>query len=98
MTPVLGSLLGELLYQISEKITENDGKILGSTTLGMIAQGIASPGLFMSALINQTIGADWFKSGDIGWVVRNRANRPGIVPLTAQDTSREIAMRLRLQF
>jgi hypothetical protein len=98
VTPVLGSLLGELLYQISEKISDNDGKVLGSRKLGFLVQSITHPGLFLSALINQTLGADWFKEGDIGWVVRNSQNRFGIVPLSVQDTGPELALRMRLKF
>lgn len=97
-TPILGSLLGELFYQAFERIERNDGKVLGSRSVGTFVQVITNPGYFLSSGLNSLLGEDMFTEGDIGWVVYNRANRPGIMPLGPQDYSRELALRFRLKF
>lgn len=98
VTPVLGSLIGELFYQTYQSIERNDGKVLGSRTVGTAVQVITNPGYYFSEGLNELLGGNWFKEGDIGWVVRDRANRPGIVPMSYQDSSRELALRFRLRF
>lgn len=98
VTPLLGSLIGELFYQTFQAIERNDGRVLGSRTVGTAIQVITNPGYYFSEGLNELLGGNWFKEGDIGWVVRDRTNRPGIMPMSAHDTSTELALRFRLKF
>ena len=42
-TPVLGSLLGELLLPLEQRIKKNDNKVLGSRTLGTVSLAVIDP-------------------------------------------------------
>lgn len=42
-TPLIGSLIGEISYQLIEKINRNDGKVLGSKTFGTIVKALLAP-------------------------------------------------------
>lgn len=43
ITPVLGSLLGELLLPLEQRIKKNDNKVLGSTMLGTVSLAVIDP-------------------------------------------------------
>ena len=46
-TPTLGALIGEGAYQLIQLIDDNDGKVLGSRTLGAITKAVLAPFDFM---------------------------------------------------
>lgn len=92
VTPVIGSVLGELAYQIYKQIENNDGRVLGSPALGTAIQAITNPGYFISETVNAVLGENWFDSGDYGWVVENRK-----LGITEQSTN-ALLFRMRLKF
>lgn len=97
VTPVIGSLIGELFYQIHEKIEAQDGRLLGSRSLGTFIQWITNPGYYLSEGLNEILGSGFFKEGEVGWVVRRQPNHH-FIPLRSEDHVNQIALRLRLKF
>ena len=97
VTPVIGSLIGEVFYKIHLKIEENNGRVFGSRTVGKFIQVITNPGFYLSEGLNEILGRDWFKEGEIGWVVRRQPNHQ-FIPLRSEDYANSISLRLRLKF
>lgn len=54
LTPVLGSLLGELFYSAEDYIDDNDGKLWGSERLGSIAKNVMNPSEPLRRWINDS--------------------------------------------
>lgn len=74
VTPVIGSTLGEMLYQIEHKIDENDGQILGSKTLGKIVKVILNPMGSVSIGINRVLGKKFIQESQSEIVLRSDAD------------------------
>lgn len=53
ITPVLGSLLGEVFYNLEQQIDDNNGKVLNSKTLGNITKVFLNPAGYLSSSINK---------------------------------------------
>ena len=56
ITPIIGSIMGEIFYQWSQKIKQNNGQVLGSNRMGSVMLFILSPGVAISKKINQILG------------------------------------------
>ena len=64
VTPIVGALLGELFLRGEDRIAENGGRVLGSTTLGKISLVLLDPaGSLISSL-----------KGWIDWPLRIKAH------------------------
>ena len=57
-TPILGSILGETFIYLEKKIKENDGKLLGSKTLGTIAMTLMDPSKLLTKYANKVFEND----------------------------------------
>lgn len=55
LTPVIGSLLGEMFYNAEEYIDDNGGTLLGSKKLGSIAKVVMNPSEPLRNWINDTV-------------------------------------------
>lgn len=54
ITPVIGSIMGEAFFQLSEKIqNENNGKVLGSKKMGQLALFLLNPAQSISNQVNR---------------------------------------------
>lgn len=98
ITPVVGSVLGEVFYQVHQSIEHNDGRVLGSPALGSLLQVVTNPGPYLSQGLDELLGDDWFDSAEFGWVVTRRAH-PGT--FSASDpyaSSNALMLRLKLKF
>ncbi|OUR96550.1 hypothetical protein A9Q84_09380 [Halobacteriovorax marinus] len=62
ITPIIGSLMGEALFQMSEKIKENDGELFGSKGFGGFAMAVMNPAGAMLDGINNLFDNDIMKS------------------------------------
>ena len=67
ITPVLGSLLGEVFYQAIRKIDENDGKLFSSTVLGTTTKIILNPAGYIVKGLGQAIDKMENASGVAGY-------------------------------
>jgi hypothetical protein len=73
-TPLLGAILGEVAYQLSEKIEANGGKVLGSKRLGKLLMVILNPGRSISDAINHLIGKPFIQKAEAHLVVGRRSD------------------------
>ncbi len=62
ITPIIGSLMGEAMYSMGQKIENNDGKLFGSEKVGSFAMALMNPAGAMLDSINNFFEADIIKS------------------------------------
>ncbi|WP_372653667.1 DUF3943 domain-containing protein [Halobacteriovorax sp.] len=62
ITPILGSLMGEAMYSMGEKIKDNDGKLFGSKSVGGFAMALMNPAGAMLDGINSVFETEVIKS------------------------------------
>ncbi|OFZ18494.1 MAG: hypothetical protein A2X94_00695 [Bdellovibrionales bacterium GWB1_55_8] len=62
ITPIVGSILGELFHRADKRITENEGKLLGSKKLGTAARLIMNPAIYMVEGLKGLAGEKYLKS------------------------------------
>lgn len=74
LTPVIGSLLGELFYTWSKSIEANGGEVLGSKRLGKIALVLLNPMGSLSDGINGVLGRKFIQDARAYVVARRRPN------------------------
>ncbi len=74
ITPVIGSILGEVFYQWGEKIKANNGKVLGRKSIGNVVLFILNPAEKLSSLINRGLGKKVIKTAESNLVVSRRRN------------------------
>lgn len=79
-TPLLGSILGEIFFQLAKKVKENGGKVLGSKKLGKIVLLILNPGESISNGINEILGSRIIQSARTDLVLARKRDlaRPGL--------------------
>jgi hypothetical protein len=75
VTPIIGSLMGELFHLWGEKIEGNHGELFGSRMLGKTASVLMDPAGAFSNKINQLLNHKVIKSS-----VFNLTNRPPLSP------------------
>lgn len=61
ITPIVGSLVGELFYQAHQSIAQNNGKVFGSKALGRIVQFFLNPLGQLADQINKILGEKFFR-------------------------------------
>jgi hypothetical protein len=61
ITPIVGSLMGELAFSAIEKIEENKGMLWGSNRMGSIASALLDPAGSMSGGINKLFESDFIQ-------------------------------------
>jgi hypothetical protein len=71
VTPVIGSILGELFYQTEMKIRQDGGTVFGSRRLGKIALAVLNPIAGISNTINRMLGAPVIRHGKAELVMRS---------------------------
>lgn len=72
ITPVIGSLLGEIFYQSAKKIEANDGKVMGSKGLGTVSMFILNPAGSISKKINHVYDTKLVKQSSTSFVMATR--------------------------
>ncbi len=65
ITPVIGSLFGEIFYQAQKKIDEHDGKVLGSRRIGKVATIVLNPAGALSDKINRVLDKKFIKDSQM---------------------------------
>ncbi len=63
-TPIIGSLMGEYMYQLEKKIEKNGGKLWGSKRIGGFVSALMNPAEGMLNLVNSFFEAKVIKSGE----------------------------------
>lgn len=63
ITPVVGSILGEVFYQYSQKIKANGGTVMGSKRLGKVMLFVLNPAGEISDQINKFMGSRVVQEG-----------------------------------
>ncbi len=93
ITPVIGSIIGEVFYQWSQKIVRNNGQVLGSNRIGSVMMFILSPGVVVSKKINQILGHEFIQNFESDIVIRKID-----VPLSQTEKSTYLGFELRFNF
>lgn len=91
LTPVLGSLLGEVFYKLQEGIKANGGKFLDSYRLGSIALVFLNPGEALSDSINKIVGSKLIQNSETNLVVGKR-------PIPGMEDKKSGYIGLEIQF
>lgn len=77
ITPIIGSLLGEMFYRAEQSILANGGRLAGSKKLGKVALVVLNPMGAVSNSINKAVGKKFIQESKADWVVRTQ-NRNGV--------------------
>lgn len=79
-TPVLGSIIGEVFFQLASKIRENNKEVLGSKKLGKLLLILLTPAEVLFEEINSFLGKKAIQEARTFFVFGNRSNpmMPGI--------------------
>lgn len=70
ITPIVGSLMGELFYRTEQKIRANKGRVLGSETLGSVIIVAMNPMGALGEQINKIFGSKVVQDARARWVAR----------------------------
>lgn len=76
ITPVLGSLLGEVYFQATKQIENNGNKVLGSNALGQISLFLLNPAGTISKRINRIMDSSIIESTTSYFYIRQQQNDP----------------------
>ncbi len=93
VTPIIGSLIGEVFYEREQKIIANGGRVNGSRTLGKIALFILNPIGRISEQINKVLGRRMIQDSKLEFVTSRRKTYP-ILGDSPRDNY--IGLRVRL--
>lgn len=77
ITPIIGSIMGELFYRAELKIQKNGGKVWGSKKLGSVLIVLMNPMGAFSDQMNKLFGSKVIKSASARWVVRRHTGVGG---------------------
>lgn len=69
ITPVIGSLIGEGMYYIENKIKDNGGVLFGSHRIGAFAMGLMNPAGSLLNLVNKPFETEFFKSSEVNFTL-----------------------------
>lgn len=67
LTPTIGSLIGEQLFQLNQKIAGNQGVLLGSKSLGTFGLIVSDPVGALVRGVNKVGNNQWVNSGKLAW-------------------------------
>ncbi|SFC37262.1 protein of unknown function [Marinospirillum celere] len=82
VTPIAGSILGEMFYVWEQRILENEGLVLGSPFLGSTSLFLLNPAGTLSGFINQLADdQNFIKESRASWVIQS-----GQHPLEQENT------------
>ncbi|MEE3078621.1 MAG: DUF3943 domain-containing protein [Bdellovibrionota bacterium] len=76
ITPILGSLLGELFYKVQLEIKENNGELYGSEALGTVVGVMTNPAKPMLDFFNSIFEAPIFEDGETYITIKERIVTP----------------------
>lgn len=96
ITPVIGSLMGEVFYMAQQKIDANGGKIFGSKALGTTAAVLMNPAGALSKQINKALDGKFIK--DARFSISNSNPLPPINLPGASKNDAYIGLQLKLIF
>lgn len=71
ITPIVGSLLGEMFYRAEQNILANGGRLAGSKKLGKVALVVLNPMGAVSNSINKAVGTKVVQDAKADWLVRS---------------------------
>jgi len=79
LTPLIGSILGEIFYKWSQRIESKGGKVLGSERLGSTLLFVLNPAKGLSNQINKLVGSNLIQNAESNLVVSRRSvtGQPG---------------------
>lgn len=97
-TPILGSLLGELSYRLSQSLENNGGRLLGSPALGAVARAVVDPGYFLAQALDGITGVTRFQSAGLYWVIQDNTRSTRLPHHLTNPGYRRLLMQLRLKF
>lgn len=93
ITPVIGSIMGEVFYQWANKIKNNDGRVLGSKKIGKVALFVLNPAQELSQSLNKVLGSKVIQNAQTELVIsRKRSIDPTLPP------SNYIGLQLKFQW
>ena len=97
LTPVVGSLLGELFYQAEMSIKENGGTLFGSEKAGKVAMVLLNPMGSISSGINRLLGSQVIQNSEAHIVMRRQRSTFGD-PFSSGASSTYIGVEMRFTF
>ncbi len=100
ITPVVGSILGEMFFQWEQRIHANNGEVMGSKRLGKIAMVALNPMGSLSDWINRGLGSRFIQSARADLVMRSgRRNAPdSLADPLGGPTGNMVGIQLRFEF
>lgn len=97
ITPILGSLLGEVFFNLEKTVTKNNGKVFGSKRLGAFAMVLLDPAGSLSDQINKLFQKDVIKESKL-YLTSNNPLCSNSDPRNQQLTCNKNVLGLKLEF
>lgn len=97
ITPILGSLLGEVFYQLEKKIENQGGTVMGSRRLGSFIMVLLNPAGSLSNQINRMMGSKVIKDSRISITTRTK-RCDGVSPLEDPRTCNDSGIGIKIEF
>lgn len=99
LTPILGSILGELFYNAEDYIDENGGTLLGSKRLGSVAKVVMNPSEPIRKWINDSVFESEFLKSSRTYIYTRYPNQMSHDAHTNQHhSSGEIGIGIEFRF
>jgi hypothetical protein len=100
ITPVVGSILGEMFFQWEQRIRANNGELMESKRLGKIAMVALNPMGSLSTWINRGLGSRFIQSARADLIMRSgRRNSPvNLADPFGVPAGNMIGLQLRFEF
>lgn len=85
LTPLVGSIMGEMFYQVTQKISENNGKLWGSERTGSIVTAVLNSPVALSNAINNALDMKLITESSVDFVIKKQ-KRADLNPTLPDDT------------
>lgn len=98
ITPLIGSVMGEIFYQASLKIEDNGGEVLGSKKLGSFVTVLLNPAEYVSNKINNALNFHFIKDSHFDVLVRKGSPTSNPIPFSDNLTKDSSFVGLKYEF
>lgn len=98
LTPVIGSILGEMFYALEKRIIKNKGYLLDSKNLGTVMTYLMDPAAPLLNLVNNLFEAEIVKNADFYIYARRRQPYNSLIPSMIFQSENEVGIGIELKF
>lgn len=98
LTPLIGSIIGEIFYSWDNAIENNGGKLMGSKSLGKTARVLMNPAGSLANQINKVAKYKLISSAELSFTNRAPITKIDAFGASTSDTARYMGIQLKFKF